>query len=120
MQDLGKVLCWLFAVTALLQFGSAIRDVNYAIQHHYIPPLYRSLVVAVSFSVLVAVISGIAWWTIWKSRPSARGWAIAASALSIMIYLRSFALSVRFQWHQHLGALIIGIVGLAVFLPRSD
>jgi hypothetical protein len=55
-----------------------------------------------------------------KGEPSARSWGIAASLMYILIFLRP----IIFRWGtgrlRHVGALVIGIVGLVNFLRPYD
>jgi hypothetical protein len=57
----------------------------------------------------------MAWWTIWKEKPAARFWGIAASLVEILIYFRPIIFHSHYVWWHHAGALYIGIVGLVVF-----
>jgi len=116
MQLIRKVLCWIFAITSLIYLADLYRIILYAINQHFPPSVLHSLLIAALFSVAVAAISGVAWWTIWKKTSSARGWAIAASIMHILIFLRQFIFPSRAVWGHHAGALIIGIVGLIAFL----
>jgi len=67
----------------------------------------------------MAIIFGVAWWNIWKQRPSAKGWGVAASSIHIllslwMIIFRSYPILSC----QGFG-LILGTVGLIAFLWRD-
>jgi hypothetical protein len=114
--DLRKILCWLFACTALmyvlipsLSVLSAIRLVN---------GFHLGGWFVLTFAAIVPILCAVAWWTIWKEKPSARAWGIAASIVEILIFARSVLFSVPAAWPHHLGALFIGIVGLVVFWRR--
>jgi hypothetical protein len=119
MQFIRKVLCWIFACTSFLYLENFHQVILYMIHQDYAPSVLRSLLIAASFDILVAGISGVAWWTIWKGVTSARGWAVAASAIHILIFLRQFIIRSRPVWGHHVGALIIGIVGLVTFMWRD-
>jgi hypothetical protein len=76
---------------------------------------FPSLIVPAVF-VLQAYIFGMAWWTVWKDKTSAKNWGIAASLINILsilwLHLRhSRSLSSR-EWEL----LAIGIVALIAFL----
>jgi len=77
--------------------------------------LLRSFLTGPLFWATLAVVSGIAAWTIWKAHPSARGWAIGASLLYLSIFLRSFLFSVRPARDHYLISLLVGLIGLAAF-----
>ena len=74
---------------------------------------------APTISVVMAAISGIAWWTIWKGKSSAKGWAVATSLMYILLFLRQFIIPLRPVWGRQVGALFIGIIGLVAFLGRD-
>jgi hypothetical protein len=115
--DLRKFLGWIFAATALLYLLIYLPSNRYVIFH----PLYAFLpprqLIYVPFFVLVCIVSGVAWWTVWKDKPSARGWGVAASAVHILVFLRPVLFFPGSVWWHHMGALWVGIVGLAVFSP---
>jgi hypothetical protein len=119
MQNIRKVLCWIFAATSLVYLLTPLWIILYTIRRHYAFPTLHDLLVAAPFSAVVAIILGVAWWTILKGRPSARRWGIAASLIEILISLRPIIFSSRSVWWHHVGALFIGIVGLVTFL-RHD
>jgi hypothetical protein len=116
MQDTRRVMCWIFAATCLLHLMVSLRGVRYAMQQWHSPPVLRSALIAIFFSAVVSIISGAAYWSVWRNKPSGRGWAIAASIMSILVYIRSSILSSRPVWDRHVGALFIGVVGLVIFL----
>ena len=118
MQDIQKVLCWIFAFTALLYVLSCCNGF-YTINRHYSLLTLRNLLVSVLFPGVVASVTGGAWWSILKQEPSARIWGIAASLAYILIFLQPVIFSLRSAWSQHVGALFIGIVGLFTFLWRD-
>lgn len=115
MRDVRRVMCWIFAVTCLLNLTVFFRSVLYGIRYYYPPPLLRSLYITGLVSAAVSLCSGVAWWTLWRKKRHARIWAIAASAMSVVIFVRQFVFPTRPVWDHHWGALFIGIVGLVVF-----
>jgi hypothetical protein len=77
----------------------------------------RSASIAALFPVL-AVIYGVAWWTIWKEKPYAKVWAIAASATYVLINLSLV------HWLVSVPSCVwvmsaVGVAGLVVFLWRD-
>lgn len=72
----------------------------------------------------LAVVFGVAWWTILREKASAGGWAIAASVLNLLIcigvpllYCRTGNLSAFWQLERVFGIpTAIGIAGLVVYL----
>jgi peptidoglycan biosynthesis protein MviN/MurJ (putative lipid II flippase) len=117
--DIRKILCWIFACTSLLYFLLSLRSI-YTISRHHAFVTLRNLLIAVLFEVVVAAITGITWWTILKGKPSAGGWGIAASLMYILIFLWPIIFSLRSVWPHHVGALVIGMVGLVAFVRRDE
>jgi len=117
----AKTLWWAFAVSSLLYLSMAVPSLQRTIHRHhgYLTP--RSLLVPGLLSAL-ATIYGVAWWTLWKRKPSARGWAIAASVTYVLLSLFT-------MWSNlHLGRsirgcsgvmLATGATGLVAFLRHS-
>ncbi len=114
--DFRKFMGWIFAATCLGNSIASVRTLPNAIHQHYALPLLQRLLYAPAFPAAVAVISGVAWWTVWKGKRSARGWGIAASLMWTLIFLRQFIIPLRPVWDKHVGALFIGSVGLVAFL----
>jgi hypothetical protein len=71
-----------------------------------------------------SVVFAIAWWTVWRRKRSARGWAIAASLFFILhscliLYFARNFLHQAALWNVILTVLAIGVAGLIVFSPRN-
>ncbi len=117
---LRRVLCWCFALTSFLYLIWLLRVIWYATQFHYSQATHRELAYAGEFFAIVSGICGVAWWTVWKRGPAARSWAIAASLVHGVIFLRQFVIvPSQAVWGHHVGALIVGVVGLIFFLRRG-
>ncbi len=106
---------WIFGLTSL-GFMAAIL---YTIPQPHKIPFIRNLLAGPIFLVHMAVITGMAAWTIWNGKSWARGWAIAASLMYILIFLRQFIIPVRATWDHHVLGLFIGLLGLASFAWRD-
>lgn len=113
-------MCWIFATTSLLYLLVSLRDILYIVHRHYDFLPLRNLLITAPFSVTVATISGMASWSVWNGQPSARVWAISASLMSILIFLRPIIFHLPPVWDHHVGALVIGVIGLVAFLWRND
>jgi len=110
-----KFMGWIFLATSLHYLRVSIENFPYAIRQQGPILLIRILLIAPVFSTVVSVISGLAWWTVWKGKSSARGWAIAASLVCVMAFARQFIIPLRPVWDWELTWLWIGIVGLVAF-----
>ena len=86
MHTLRKNLCWIFALAAFVYLQIALSSILRSIHRPYAFLSLRNLLVP-ALSTALAVVFGMAWWTVWKGRPSARGWGIAASLINILASL---------------------------------
>jgi hypothetical protein len=120
MQDIRKVLCWIFAGMAVLYLLTPFWIILHTIRRPYALPTLSNLLITELLSMAVSIISGMAWWTTLKGKPTKRAWGIAASLTYILIFLGPIAFSLRSGWPHHVGALLIGTVGLVVFSRRDD
>ncbi len=118
MHDLRRYVGWCFAFESLLNLVISFQRILYAIHRHYAFLPLRNLFDAASFTVMAAIF-GVAWWAVWKGKPSARGWGIAASLTYILIFLRSIIFPPRSVW-GHMGTLVVGTIGMAAFLRRDE
>jgi hypothetical protein len=115
---------WVFAISSMYCVLAANLLILQGIDRHYDFRALLTLLVE-AFHPVVAIIFGVAWWTILKDKPSARGWGITASLIFVltplwaMIYSASFSGSIGFE-------LAIGFVGLLAFFrpyqirPKTD
>jgi hypothetical protein len=118
MHDLRKFLAWLFAFTSLVCLQIVVSSFFHPIRGHHTFLLLRNLVVPILFSVQGTVF-GVAWWTIWKGKRSARGWGIAASLIYILISLPWVFVS-HSAW-RHISLLVAtGVAGLVAFARRYE
>jgi len=110
---------WVFLATSIEFIYQSARSLPNAFHVDYAVPLLWRLLYPPAYSVIFAAISGVAWFSVWKEKLWARSWAIAASSMWILIFLRQFIVPLRPVWGRNVGALIIGIVGLVVFARRG-
>jgi hypothetical protein len=116
-KDFRQFMFWSFTATSIIYLAL----VPYRLFHAHSTPILWNLLVGPVFTVHMAALSGIAAWTIWKAHPWAKGWAIAASLMYIVIFLRPFIVSMRTVWDHNLVALSLGLIGLASFTwPDRD
>jgi hypothetical protein len=134
MHDVRKFFGWAFGIASIMSIWMAVDLILYGIrqrwlivfhQHHTLRDisfLMLILLIQAIFPVL-AVIWGVACWKIWRNKPTARGWGIAASVAYILFFLMG-GLAGFHCWRSLPGAasiiLAIGIAGLVVFLRRYE
>src|SRR5437588_10598084 len=91
----------------------------YAVHRHYAFMPLRNFDTIALYAV-VPIISGVAWWTVWKRKPSARPWGMAASVTYILIFLRPIIFFPASASWRNWSLLALGIMGFAAFLPRHE
>ncbi len=132
MYTLRKYLSWVFAFTSLVCLQIALSSILHTIHPSILHPVHRHyalllfLLVPTLFTILAAVF-GVAWWTVWKGKPSARGWGIAASLFYILVSLLPIISFSRSVWAgvgvvlTNFGlVLAIGAAGLVAFSRRYE
>lgn len=77
---------------------------------------FATFVLYVAFSLTC----GLAWWSIWKKRPSAKTWGISASVGYVVLFIRPIILFPRSAWWRHWSVLLIGTLGLLTFVPSHE
>lgn len=111
-----RFMGWAFLASSPRFAITSIESVWYAAHHGYYPiPPFRNLLYSPPFSTVAVVVFGVAWWTIWKGKSSARPWGIAASVVCIMTFVRQFIVPTPHQLGDYAGWLFVGIVGLVAF-----
>ena len=65
---------------------------------------------------VLALINAMAWWSIWKDKSWARGWAIAASLICTELPVRRIISFHRSPWGDLGGLVLIGVACLIAFL----
>ncbi len=115
-----SVMTWFYAFSSLWCLRIALLRIL-AIQRDYafLPVPLLNLLVPTEFSVL-AIIYGVAWWTIFKGKSSARGWGITASLAYILFSLSEIIYFSRPVWGASGVMLATGIAGLITFLWREE
>lgn len=117
MLTLRKSLCWVFALTAIICFRIGFWPVLSSIFLQSHPTSSHALLVDALFAACAAVFAA-AWWTTLRSKSSARGWGLAASALNLL----AAVLPTLLTHHPISGSfrvvLALGLVGIIAFAPR--
>ena len=106
---------WIFALTILMSLVNIAR----AILHPHSRTLLQNLLIGPVFQSARASLCGIALWAIWEDMSSAKWWAVAASSMYFLAFLKQFIIPVRPAWDHYLSSLIVGIIGAAAFLWRD-
>jgi hypothetical protein len=114
--DYRSFMGWIFTLSIL----SALVNIARAVLHPRSRTLLQNLLVGPMFHSAVAAVSGLALWAIWKDKSSARGWAVAASSIHILDFLRQFVIPVRPVWDHYLISLVVGIIGVVAFSWRDQ
>jgi hypothetical protein len=118
IRDARKYLCWCFGFESLLILLFPFRHIALA-NHRSDALLAPPGLLNAAFFSLAAAILGAAWWAVWQRKLSARGWGIAASLTCVLIFLHPDTFHRRSIW-GHVGALVIGTIGLVAFLRQDD
>lgn len=114
-RDFKQFMAWIFAAMALGEAIIVVRSLPHELQGQgQFNPNY--LLARPVFLLILALASARAWWTIWKKRRTARFWGICASLICILLFLRRFIIPRQSDGLSHIGAFIVGFVGLVTFL----
>jgi len=122
IEEMGKIyklqffLGWIFAITCIISLWSAFSIILRPIhgQFSFLP--LRNLL-APSIFVAFAAVFAVAWWTIGKSKPSARAWGIAASVIYLLVSLRPIIFLSR-PMFADFAVFSLGVAGLFAFSRR--
>jgi hypothetical protein len=106
---------WLFALSCVVCAWFAFRLVPLALHSRYAShPVVRAE--SLTIFPIEATIFGVAWWSVWKRKPSAKFWGIAGSLTWILTWLIAYLQFSRFHWVF----LACGIAGMVAFLWRAE
>ena len=106
---------WFFALSVPMSLLNIAR----AILYPHSRTLLQNALVGPMFYSVIPVMSGIALWAIWKDKSWARRWAVAASSVLFLEFLRQFIIPVRPAWDHYLSSLVLAVTGVAVFSWRD-
>jgi hypothetical protein len=109
--DYRSFMGWVFALTTLTSLG----NIAHAILHPRSRTLLQNVLVGPMFDSALTVMAGISLWAIWKEKSWARWWAVAASTLYFLEFLRQFIIPLRPAWDHNLSALLIAVCGVVAF-----
>jgi hypothetical protein len=125
MQSLRKIMGWIFGISSLLCIlGTYIilhKTIQALQQQNFALWKFRIWLLILLFNTICpafAIIFGVAWWTNWREKLSARRCGIAASLTFVLYSLWVFFNSSKSDWGIPGVELSIGVIGLIVFLRR--
>jgi hypothetical protein len=118
------LLSFYFAILSMAFIRGTFRDAPGTVHSQVVSQFPPMSLTEKAVLLVLAAIFGVAWWTVWREKASARRWAIAASLLNLLIcigipllYYYIWGLSAFWQVERVFGILsAIGIAGLVVFL----
>jgi uncharacterized membrane protein (DUF2068 family) len=114
--DYRSLLCWVFAAT----FLTSLLNLASTILHPRSRTLLENLLLGPMFYAVSAAIWAVALWAIWKDKSWARPWAVVASSIYLLEFLRQIVVLLRPAWDHHLSPLLIGILGVVAFSWHSN
>jgi len=114
-----KTLWWTFGITLLVNLGILVSVAGIAYRNA-VPS--RFLLVPGILSMQAAIYA-VAWWTLWKRKPSARAWGVGASLLYVLPSVFNIWSSIHHS-RSIRGCsgimLAIGVIGLVAFLRNEQ
>ena len=111
-----KIMCWFFAFVAVVCLWIVLIHISNTIRYYHSlhHPLLGMIVPTVF--LLLATIFGMAWWTVWKDKTSAKIWGITACLINILVTLMTYIRHSRSLSSRQWELFAVGIVGLIAFL----
>jgi|SRR5580658_6110836 hypothetical protein len=113
--DYRSAIGWIFALTILASLVNIVR----AILHPHSRTLLQNVLVGPMFWSAMAAMCGVALWAIWKDKSWARWWAVAASSMYFLEFLKQFIIPVRPAWDHYLSSLLVAVTGVVAFSWRE-
>jgi len=114
MNTIRNLLAWLFAISSLLclwhSVKFALRIINWHFTHLSFPGL-----LAVSIFPALAILYGIAWWTVWRKWRSGRFWG-AVACLTYVVFPIWAVIKFRSLPLALLAMFVIGATALIIIL----
>jgi hypothetical protein len=109
------VYCWAFLITSIATIYHTVGLIAESIHaHEEISGYISTVILFISYSI----VSGIAWWKIFRNKPMANHWAITASVMVFFIYVltvfagwRAILTLMHYMWPE----ILFGILGVIIF-----
>jgi len=118
MRSLRNIYSWLFAFTSLICLRIAFTFTLRTISQENTAGPY--LLIGAALLLVFGFVFAMAWWTVFKLKPSARWWGIAASLINIQVSLFPLAVPPHSIDTGFLLILGLGLGGLVVFWRRVE
>ena len=124
MNELRKYVSWIFGITFLIgvpiTYSTTVNLLKAILRSHPSAPLpfsSRALLLVIPWVIpFQTAVFGIAWWTVFREKHSARVWGILASLSFLAWVILPLLITPRFFWRGDLLILAIGVVGLIAFV----
>jgi hypothetical protein len=114
MQELRKILSWLFGICFLVFVPAALGSIVRMFHRPFAIPTLRSLLFSALFPVM-ATIFGMACISTCRGKSSAKGWGVSASLIYILLFSYSTIRLSRPIWSSFGLLLAAGVAGLVAF-----
>ena len=114
-KTLRKIMAWIFLLACLQYMVALVESFLSPTSQVRLSLSLQSMLSAPVFFVVLALVCGMAWWSIWKRKSTGRAWGVAASLAEVLMFCRQFVVYVPPGWGRYAGALVVGIVGLVAF-----
>ena len=110
------VYCWIFFISSLFMSHTVYLEILKMARLHIVE---RGSIVGVTSNAVYSIIWGIAWWMIFRGKPTSRHWATAANLVIIFTFVPAL---VSWNWRifliLELGSwptILFGIFGIIIF-----
>jgi Zn-dependent protease len=120
MRSIRLTFAWCFAAIALISAAVEVKLFPMFVGTPEESPIYA--VAGVAFLLAVAVLFGIASWTIFTRKPSARIWGIVGSVMLVLLFgCPIFVFKRSYDFFKPLWILVAaGLAGIIIFACRDD
>src|SRR6266700_2578984 len=125
MHDVRKSLGWVFAFTSLVCLSISVSLTPGMLRHHprsmHLSLTSRLLIIGLPWLFpLFTVVFGMAWWTSFRAKSSARIWAIIASLINIQTALFPLLVPPHSFLNGFWLIFALGVLGIVAFARRTE
>src|ERR1035438_3112396 len=117
MRVLRIFMGWTFAIASVICFVITVLFIRQSFRGDFALSALSRLICSALFLALTMTF-GVAWWTIWTDKPSARRWGVAASSIHVLLTLWMIVFRSYLILSSQGFGLALGVVGLIAF--RSE